>query len=116
MDGVSAAASVVTLVETSLKVVSLCVEYYSTSRMPIISLNSSVGTFRPILHAIMDLAVLSSPAVMYRSKPLRKRRKLFRPVSGINVWTTAMPSIPSYLMASFLVCFRQPENFILKPL
>ena len=29
MDGVSAAASVVALVETSLKVVSLCVEYYS---------------------------------------------------------------------------------------
>ena len=29
MDGVSAAASVVALVETSLKVVSLCAEYYS---------------------------------------------------------------------------------------
>ena len=59
LDGVSAAASIVALIDTSLKVVSLCAEYYShvkTAKKDIDRFSLELQAFIKVLHNLDKLA------------------------------------------------------------
>ena len=82
IDSVSAAASVVALVETSLKVVSLCAEYYSHVK------NANHLAEQQCRHFSADIACYNGPRNFVIAgddvsiQATEKRQKLFRPVSG----------------------------------
>lgn len=59
LDGVSAAASIVALIDTSLKVVSLCAEYYShvkNAKKDIDRFSLELQAFINVLHNLVKLA------------------------------------------------------------
>ena len=75
MDGVSAAASVVALIETSLKVVSLCAEYYShvkNTKRDVDRLYLEVKAFISVLQNLDKLARSPGAIRLFASRSLNK--------------------------------------------
>ena len=75
MDSVSAAASVVALVETSLKVVSLCAEYYShvkNAKKDADRLCREVEAFISVLQNLDKLARSPGATRLFASRSLNK--------------------------------------------
>ena len=75
MDGVSAAASIVALVETSLKVVSLCAEYYShvkNAKRDADRLCLEVKAFISVLQHLDKLARSPGATRLFASRSLNK--------------------------------------------